>query len=284
MTSVSSTTHPHYPKWFNITNYNVLSDLTVEEFINQLDYRLTLQERITFYCRGKFKEYGWEKILKGNIVVDKSVNNNIERQTASITILNQLDLDLLAQCKEHFNTSIKKQREKQQNLLSSFTSSTQMTDDIYWAKEQYQLPFGEKTQSIALSIDLATASDEDILNDFRYLLNSMRKALDIQEIKNINTSKNGYQTLKKLLAYNVIPILDLYFYFATYTENQIRPLRASSSLISEVIFCGLLDEQQVKRTIRPFIQNTVLTSEIIENLFTKTKQDKELLSRKMSLL
>lgn len=288
MVSVRNINHPNYPTWFDIANYEVLSNLTVEEFITQLKYRLIIQERISTYCRGKFREDGWNCIVRGNIIVPKYINNTFEQETTSTTVLTQTDLDLLSKTKEHFNHHLQAQKENATRLppnSNPFTANyNQKENEIHWAKENYQMPYGDKKGSIALSVDLASAKNEDILKDVAYLLQKLRTELNIPEPKKNINNKDGNETLKKILDYKIIPILDLAFYFETYPENQTKPLRASASLISKEIFNDKFDEQQVKRTIKPFIQKKVLHYEFIEHFFTKIKQDKELLSRKMSCL
>ena len=288
MISVRSIDHPLYPAWFKIANYKILADLTVEEFIAQLSYRLTLQNRIHHYNKGRFREDGWNCIVRGHIVVPKHMNNTFEQETTSTTVLTQTGLDLLLKTKEHFNHRLQAQKENATRLPPNsnplMANYNPKENETYWAKDSYQMPYGNQTENIALLVNLADSSNEDILKHIDYLLNKMRTELNIPEPIDIRLNKDGYQTLKKLLAYNVIPMLDLAFYFATYPENQTKPLCASASLLSNVIFEDKFDDQQVKRTIKPFIQNTVLNDNVIDHLLVNTKQDKELLTRKMFLL
>lgn len=288
MVSVRNINHPNYPKWFDIANYEVLSNLTVEAFITQLKYRLIIQERIPNYCRGNFRDGGWESIVRGDVLVPKHMDNNFEEETPSTIVLNETDLDTLSTTKKYFNNRLQAQKENATRLPPNSNPLTanynQKENEIYWAKEKYQMPYGDKKGSIALSVDLASAKNEDILKDVAYLLHKLRTELNIPEPKKNINKKDGNETLKKILDYKIIPILDLAFYFATYPENQTKPLRASATLISKEIFKDKFDEQQVKRTIKPFIQTKVLHYEFTEHFFTKIKQDKELLSRKMSHL
>ncbi|KLV09712.1 hypothetical protein C9I92_23245 [Photobacterium ganghwense] len=287
--SIRNTNHDDWPSWFNIRNYDQLNSITIGEFLNELDYRLTLHERIPQYCRGRFRENGWTQITRGNPIVSSCptiTRASLPLETNSVHVMKRIDLETLTMMKDA-NDARRPPLPSPAEFFNGKVPSPDATREITQKEElernraEYQMPFNASRDSVLLSIDLENANDQQILKDIAYLLPQLREKLRCPEKSSDDKKHDNLQTLKKIIEYKAIAFLDLDFYFLTHPNNQLAPLKPSASLLSRILFDGEKDEYQVKRTIRPYYANTVLNTELMNRLFSKIREDKSLLSRKV---
>lgn len=98
-----------------------------------------------------------------------------------------------------------------------------------------------------LSIDLFNYTDSEIIDSLSKLLPKWRKKLEIDEPDNFIV---GIQTIKKIITYNILPILDIQLWALVYNK------KISPALISNLVFDeDPKDSQAIKETILPFARN-----------------------------
>ncbi|MGR2768631.1 DUF6387 family protein [Photobacterium ganghwense] len=288
--SIRDTKHPYWPSWFDLKNYDGFYTLTIQEFVNELEYRLTRHERIHMYSQGSFKEEGWTLITQGQPVIKHNVITRcFPLDTSSVCTIKRVDLDTLAMMKSATDTrraAVPEPTDYFKNRPRNNESILELTQlqKLELNRLEYQMPYGTSLKRILLSVNLEETTDQQILRDIANILPQLRDKLRTPEQTPNDKKHDNLQTLKKVIEYNAIAWLDLDFYFKTYRHNQTMSLAPSAALLSRVLFHHEKDEYQVKRTVRPWYQKTLLDKALMTRLLSKIRADKWLLSQKVQNL
>ncbi|MGR5229220.1 DUF6387 family protein [Photobacterium damselae] len=287
--SISRKNHPDFPTWFDIKNYDVLSQLSANEFLAQLEHRICIyaQQQCMPVKRETVKLHGWEDIKQGRIIIFRPNRVASTLESHLSFIINQEQTPLLPYLKDSYNQKLQQQHQANIEALSEkdpfkLECARRHENSLFREQQRYLIPLIPTLQSKAIltQLNLEDYTDADLLKKIAAQLPYLRKLLDIPEPTK-PTHKSGKQTLKKYLSYQVIAYLDLSIHFAFASFKHTKKLQASASLLSHILFAGQYDEEQVKRTVRPFIEDIIQNHQAIEYLVTNIEQDKELQHKKM---
>lgn len=108
----------------------------------------------------------------------------------------------------------------------------------------------EFTRTVMFEIDLASGTDEEIAESLKSALPQWRKIKGIEE-NPLESVRFGYGTIKKLISYRIIPMLDILIW------AKIKKVRISDDRLSRLLYTDEDEEsemrlpQQIKDTDRP---------------------------------
>jgi len=108
----------------------------------------------------------------------------------------------------------------------------------------------EFTRTVMFEIDLASGTDEEIAESLKSALPQWRKFKGIEE-NPLESVRFGYGTIKKLINYRIIPMLDILIW------AKIKKVRISDDRLSRLLYTDEDEEtemrlpQQIKDTDRP---------------------------------
>ena len=128
----------------------------------------------------------------------------------------------------------------------------------------------EKT--IMLEIDLSSGTDEEIAESLKAALPQWRKYMEIDE-NPLNSVRFGYGTIKKLINYRIIPMLDILVW------AEIKKVRISDDRLSRILYTDDDAEseirlpQQIKDTDRPLALKACTIDFIRQFHFFMNKND-----------
>lgn len=106
------------------------------------------------------------------------------------------------------------------------------------------------TRTVMFEIDLASGTDEEIAESLKAALPQWRKVKGIDE-NPLESVRFGYGTIKKLISYRVIPMLDILVWAA------VRKIRVSDDRLSRLLYTDddeeseMRQSSQIKDTDRP---------------------------------
>lgn len=256
--------------WFNIDNYNFISNLTVKDFIRELDWRYTLfkcHDRETpldeMYFEDKIKyvrifrgdpnlevlskeeaEFNKEheayvkkerEIYADTYGVDRSINLPMLSKHVGISPLSFIEILMYAKAAEKEGYfSLERDEEYlhilPEAVLGSF--SLNMPEHFH--------------HKVLADIWLSEGTDEEILESMRKLLPKWRSQLNQPEPETTSNRRMGIKTFQKLIINRVLPILDLLFW-STVFDKEI-----TNAQISHLVFPDdPKDSQSIKETIKP---------------------------------
>ncbi|MBW8186581.1 DUF6387 family protein [Shewanella nanhaiensis] len=257
--------HQLWPTWFSIENYRCLALLTVEEFINELDFRLRLCDLASLPSGRKPRDdKKWAEVERGFVVIaDQLTEEANSRQSGSVTALNHIDL-----------------------LVASENFRLDNQEELLQQEPEYLLPLHNQQKGLLIGVDI-TADNDSILKDIENLLNCMRLKVNVAEPRSRSNRKSNEKSFKKLFTYKAIPYLDLLLYSLSHkqlNDQHWAPLSLSQGALINLLFEGSIDIEQFKKTHNVFYQNNLLNPDFLKPLITNIRSERELLSRKIGLL
>ena len=261
---IKTSDHPKWPKWFSIKNYDCLADLTAAQFLNELEFRLTLHNSPTLPNGRKLTDSKkWQLIQKGYVII----NSNPVTQPDFPTVIALNHVDLLGITEE-----IK--------LRSG--------DHYLDLEPQLLMPLlGQNRDLTVVGIDL-TKPNKAILGDCEFLINQLRKTLSIPEPKAPDNFQANEKTFKKLLTYKLIPYLDLMMYcynHVPFYEDNWQKLEFTQNVLSELLL-GEESKQELrielyKKTYSPFYRKILGNESHLTQLLANIRQNAWALGTKM---
>ncbi|KFE94309.1 hypothetical protein CGH90_06480 [Vibrio parahaemolyticus] len=279
------------PKWFLISNYDVLKDITLSQYINELTIRLetlsfvkaTLPENF-----GNLGEYYWDDIKEGRILTA----SQDRFETESVIAIKNTDLPWLSDAsnlnkKRHdFTPPILSSENK--TLSSKAEINSHLSDlDTFWHRESYLCSLQSGKKQVLLSIDLENSNNQIVLKQVEYVINSMRDALNFPEKKDTDQKNSNADTTKSFLKYKAIPYLDLLIYAHShdFLDSQPLPLEFSASVLSDLLFCN--DDKNgdfkfINTTVKEFYSKKLLDEDFMTKFISNVRKDKIFSQKKMS--
>ncbi|AAN53470.1 DUF6387 family protein [Shewanella oneidensis] len=261
---IKTSDHPKWPNWFSIKNYDCLADLTAAQFLNELEFRLTLHNSPTLPNGRKLTDSKrWQLIQNGYVII----NSNPVTQPDFPTVIALNHVDLLGITEE-----IK--------LRSG--------DDYLDLEPQQLMPLqGQSRDLTVVGIDL-TKPNKAILGDCEFLINQLRKTLSIPEPKVPDNFQANEKTFKKLLTYKLIPYLDLMMYcynHIPFYEDNWQKLEFTQNVLSELLL-GEESKQELrmelyKKTYAPFYRKILSNESHLMQLLANIRQNTWALGTKM---
>ncbi|MCF1427345.1 MAG: DUF6387 family protein [Shewanella sp.] len=186
---IDKITHPKWPHWFDISNYECLETLTGEQFINELEARLSLLGTPTLANGRRLTDDKiWQQITLGNVLISQAPA--LVSDSPAVKPINHIDIEGIREEARH-------------EYGSDYTSM----------EPQHLLTVpGISGKQVLLAVDLNLADNSTVLGHIEHQLNQLRKQLGIPEPVTANRDKANEKMFKKLLTYRVIPYLDLLLY------------------------------------------------------------------------
>lgn len=251
--------------WFDINNYAFINDLTINEFIKELEWRHSL-----FYC------YDDEKSLDEQSFEDSIKYIRIFRGDPHLDVYSEEEIAFNNEFDEYMITSGKAEALKRDKpMLShdigvmpiSFAElsiyskiahekgafSLNSEGDYSVFNPHYMLASVSGNvpdylnHKVLLDLWLEEATDEEILSSLRKLLPKWRVKLNVPEPDILPKRRVGIKTLQKLISHRVIPMLDVILW------GIINNKDISNPMLSHLIFPDdPKDSQAIKETIKPF--------------------------------
>ncbi|KDV91976.1 hypothetical protein AB28_3681 [Raoultella ornithinolytica 2-156-04_S1_C2] len=121
-----------------------------------------------------------------------------------------------------------------------------------------------------IEIDLASGTDEEIAESLKAALPQWRKIKGIDE-NPLESVRFGYGTIKKLISYRVIPMLDILVWAA------VKKIRVSDDRLSRLLYTDddeeseMRQSSQIKDTDRPLALKSCTTDFIRQFLYFMNK-------------
>ena len=284
---IKTSDHPKWPKWFSIKNYDCLADLTAAQFLNELEFRLTLHNSPTLPNGRKLTDSKrWQLIQKGYVIINSNPITPSEFPT--VITLNHVDL-----------------------LTITETIKLRTGEDYLNLEPQVMMPLLGQAQELAvIGVDL-NQSNETILADLGYLLIQLRenlknqalraeanhqaieKGLRIRELEHpaaqqieetsLTTKKRpkkanhtDVKTFKKLFTYKLIPYLDLMLYchnhIPLHQENW-QELSFCPTALKALLFGKELESEPFKKTYAPFYHKIISNESHLTQLLANIRKN-----------
>ncbi|HAU2956992.1 TPA: hypothetical protein JC757_000692 [Salmonella enterica subsp. diarizonae] len=209
-------------QWFDVERYEAIEKLTLQQFYVEVERRILahkmLLKRDTLppLNRLLLDDYR-NKILRGEILFsgDTSTQGHELARTYAVVPVTRSNAQLYA---------------KSLTLLGTHPESAQRSQSEYLS--EYLKESGIKNlSSITVDIFLQEASTEDIIEHLKVLIPQWRKQLKMNDPA-VREYRFGKSTLRKIIEYRLIPMMDLIFWGADNNDTKI-PLSLISSLLHE---------------------------------------------------
>ncbi|MBO1518248.1 DUF6387 family protein [Oceanisphaera pacifica] len=231
------------PEWFKLERYDVLLELPVAEFIDQLIERISLFE-MPFHGindDGQLK-VAFSPLLDTGL---HAVNNAPQhaRQMEGKESIRPITYSRLAYMDKRARGA------GAYGALADRGRTLTVIDDldavINFDTFDHAIPMDE---GLAVAVNLAEFTDEKILTDIAQLLPFWRESLKHPEPK-LEKDKAGIANLTKIIIYRAIPMLDLMFW------EQMREVWITNDLLAATLHPDFtVSGAQVGATRKPFIK------------------------------
>lgn len=263
---IRNSSHPLWPRWFLLSNYECLYDLTIEEFLSEIERRLFFFNQPLLPSGRKLRDDKvWIAVERGFPLISENKSGWLSRSVSdSVTPINHIDL-----------------------LCSAEAFKQDQKDVLGQLEPEYTLPVFSGEKRVLVALDLELYDDETIIKQFTRQLRQIRETVGIQEPIVASAKKAAEKTLRKFLSYQAIPYLDLLLYSQTHkqlNDDEWRPLNLTQGALHLMLFKDVADIEQLKKTYLPFFKENLLDTNFINRLFSNIRLDSELLSRKVSAL
>ncbi|MFI8028693.1 DUF6387 family protein [Serratia marcescens] len=245
--------------WFSLNNYDDLQYLTIEQLRMELVNRSFMNNQHWFVEDG----INDDRIFSGKpltttpipredieaieVVSEESKNRVTEFTLSSDDHIHTLWFGRLAM----MDYSARKKLAYRYNN----DGNIEFKNELMFASVSNNLDEGNRT-SVCLEIDLSDSTDEELVYSFMHLLTKWRKELNVKE-PSIDNLRFGVGTIKKLIEYRIIPLLDI-----IYWEKQ-NDLKIPNELLSRILFPldkGVIKSgAQIKDTAKPLAIKTLTT-------------------------
>lgn len=228
--------------WFSLENYEELKSLTIKELHTELAFREAIFDSVNF---------GWEddnqnlrSILEGNPILSRQDNNHGhfgkgQRHVAQVSFgdIKKLENKLIMFSMDFFeeNGDFKKELKKK--------PITKTMRDFF---------LNQNSSKMYVSFDLGMSSDEEIITALQTMLPILRKEYEIEPVK---TEKIGLAKIRKLVDYNIIPMMDLLIW------AKFKKVKISNMVLSRVLYpdftSEIRGEDHIKDTDRPVAEKSL---------------------------
>ncbi|EKL0442133.1 hypothetical protein PP836_002109 [Salmonella enterica] len=209
-------------QWFDVERYEAIEKLTLQQFYVEVERRilahkmLLKRDMLPPLNRLLLDDYR-NKSLRGEILFsgDTSTQGHELARTYAVVPVTRSNAQLYA---------------KSLTLLGTHPETAQRSQSEYLS--EYLKESGIKNlSSITVDIFLQEASTEDIIEHLKVLIPQWRKQLKMNDPA-VREYRFGKSTLRKIIEYRLIPMMDLIFWGADNNDTKI-PLSLISSLLHE---------------------------------------------------
>ncbi len=250
--------------WFDLSNYSFIENLSVYDFIHEIEWRHTL-----FYCSdsvGDLSEASFDDTIKYKRIFNGDPHLEIYSEE-EISFNKEMDDYMKASGRADALKRDKPSLKHDTGVMPLSFAELAMYNKVainkgaYWINKggeletldpQYMLAAVSKnvpeymSHRILLDLWLAEATDNEILSSIKKLLPQWRRELSVPEPDILPRRRMGLKTIQKLIQNRVLPILDVLLWGELYNKEVSNPI------LSHVIFPDdPKDSQVIKETIRP---------------------------------
>ncbi|XRP05744.1 DUF6387 family protein [Enterobacter cloacae] len=276
--------------WFNLSNYDFINNLTLSEFIVELEWRDFLYRNVNEDDLFFDEEYEikYQRIFGGDPHLDipneeeKEIDEFVRKVNSETpSLLNMYGT--LPHLPSALGVSPISFTELSMYGYSAIDQGFFKRDDEYcFIKSDAMLASVSGnlddcfTNSVLLSVNLDDATDEEIIASMAKLLPLWREQLMLPEHEHVARKRIGLKTLQKLINNRVLPILDLLIWERRFTKEVSNPM------IGALVFDDdPKDTQAIKETIKPFALEA-MSEQYTRLLRLHMSKDGEVNSAKMS--
>ncbi|CFR13131.1 MULTISPECIES: DUF6387 family protein [Yersinia] len=207
--------------WFDVERYEAIEKLTLQQFYVEVErrilaYRMLLKRGTLLPLNRLLLDDYRNKILRGEIFFsgDTSTQGHELARTYAVVPVTRSNAQLYA---------------KSLTLLGTHPETSQRSQSEYLS--EYLKESGIKSlSSITVDIFLQEASTEDIIEHLKVLIPQWKKQLKMNDPA-VRKYRFGKSTLRKIIDYRLIPMMDLIFWGAD--NNTKISLSLMSSLLHE---------------------------------------------------
>lgn len=231
-------------KWFDINSYRQFENITLNDLYHELWARAVWyrnwpreeEEREILRCEATI--FGGNPLLFKSGQLGNSTRNDVLYQPPHIfltTTTRLAQLSIIAMANGMFSWDGGAEYRIKSNYAETFVSG---------------IGLEEHNRTLLLELDLMHGTDEDITESIKSALPQWRKVLGV-EAQVSDAVRFGYGTIKKLINYRIVPMLDILKWAQ---DNEVR---VSDDRLSRLLYTDDDDEEntrsesQIKDTDRP---------------------------------
>ncbi|WP_432697181.1 DUF6387 family protein [Marinobacterium sp. YM272] len=247
--------------WFDITNYEPLMDLQLPDFLDQFYWRA-----VNFTSEGDWDDWDeyeaqkhYDCIVTGTTILagiefdptpwtaccglklGQYPDGNCDQHLASTAALKTLNLNDLSLAYETLKSAGYYDGERAENSISIGAPSVSTINVGYFSDDVW------------LSVNILEYTDDEIIEGIRQTLPKWRRQKGMPNRAGDIAMRSSMVTIKKLVNYRVIPILDILLW-ARYRKVKVWP-----ALLSRVVWDGadgvIKTVDHLRDTIMPFVYN-----------------------------
>ncbi|EFH6021803.1 TPA: DUF6387 family protein [Escherichia coli] len=242
--------------WFSLDNYDQVKSLTIKELHKELVFREVIFDSINF--EWEEDNQNLKNILEGNPILSRKENYydqyvRGQRHVAQVSFgdIKKLEKKLIMFSMDFFeeNGDFKKELNKK--------PITKTMRDFF---------LNQNSSKMYVSFDLGLSSDEEIITALQTMLPDLRKGYGIDPVK---TEKIGLAKIRKLVDYNIIPMMDLLIW------SKYKKVKISNMILSRVLYPDftkeIRGEDHIKDTDRPVAERSLNgeTTRSLEHFISK---------------
>ncbi|ECZ8026405.1 hypothetical protein AIA23_01820 [Salmonella enterica subsp. enterica serovar Rubislaw] len=236
--------------WFNLDNYEQIKSFTIKELHREIVFREVIFDSINFEWEDENQNL--KSILDGNPILSRQGNYYdpyVKGQKHVVQIsfgdIEKLEKKLIMFDMDFFEKNGDFKKELKNKPI------TQTMRDFFLNKN---------SSKMYVSFDLGLSSDEEIISALQTMLPILRKEYEIEPVK---TEKIGLAKIRKLVDYNIIPMMDLLIW------AKFKKVKISNMVLSRVLYpdftSEIRGEDHIKDTDRP-VAEKALNGEITRSL------------------
>ncbi|MDE1482700.1 DUF6387 family protein [Xenorhabdus bovienii] len=296
--------------WFDISRYDRLLDMTIEDFIDDVQLRAFLlylgndkdekmtcsdmhESRLSF-IEGLKKGHVWansaylhsigEGDYKDNELPDEEILRDLTVTCNGYPIISRGYFEQNEEC--NYTDGVACTSFNVGDLISYYKALTRHEYVVEKNKGVVEVQgtstftpivnvdyLGESFGGeIVIKLNLEEYSNEELITEFKELIKHWRSESGIDEPDRTN-NRMGFSSLKKLITYKIIPFIDLLIWEMAYNK------KISNEMFARVLFpltdfdSEIMSGVQIKDTIKPFIEKILHGDLLREVLFFLKKNE-----------
>ncbi|EAQ9656751.1 hypothetical protein NAE35_002508 [Salmonella enterica] len=236
--------------WFNLDNYEPIKSFTIKELHREIVFREVIFDSINFEWEDENQNL--KSILDGNPILSRQENyyDPYVKGQKHVVQISFGDIEKLEKKLIMFDMDFFEQNGDFKKELKN-KPITQTMRDFFLNKN---------SSKMYVSFDLGLSSDEEIISALQTMLPTLRKEYEIDPVK---TEKIGLAKIRKIVDYNIIPMMDLLIW------SKFKKAKISNMVLSRVLYPDftheIRGEDHIKDTDRP-VAEKALNGEITRSL------------------
>lgn len=261
-------------EWFDLKNYKIFEDITLEALSKEIFIRKEFNESVSMFGFAHSKEKEMEVILSGRVILSNSINTDSKIYDKS-DVLNEITFNNIAKIEKHL-------RKYTENIYQ---------DSGRMKPEKMKLPislllkesiFKSNKTEVFFSFDMNKSTDDEIIASLSNKLKKLRTQYKVSKPQSIE--KYGPSKTKKILEFRIMALVDLLIW------ANLQGFTMPNAVIARVLYPHesliLRGEDNIKDTDRPMADRILSgeTGRSLEHYINKNREFRDsLLKDHMSL-